>query len=219
VTREQLEEAVRLQKQANGEGRLGEWLVRLGFVQERQITLALAKQFGLPVIDLKNSEARGDAVRMVPPQVARSSRLFPVSYDEEQGSLRIAVAGPVNFNLQDALRRMIGKRIATYIGDDSAIEALLDRCYGGDQEDLSKAPEFGSLEEFIEILQNTVSAAVSRKATNFCAELLDRYFWVRLEFGAGSEHCFYRALSSPVRIQAEPAMPERRYAAAMSGSR
>src|SRR5512138_1241283 len=44
VTRDQLDQAIRLQAERQ-EGRIGEWLLRLGFVEEHQITAALAKQF------------------------------------------------------------------------------------------------------------------------------------------------------------------------------
>jgi len=216
ISREQLEEAVRLQKLTR-EGRLGEWLLRLGFVEERQITVALAKQSGLPLIDLKNSEAKSDAVGMIPAQVAKCSNVVPVSYDDGQDALRVAVSGPVNFNLQQALRRMIGKGIATFIGDDSAIQALLASWYEPAALDLSKAPVFSSLEEFVEILRDIVSDAVNQKAANLQAELLEKYFWARLDIGSRSRHYFYRYLSTATQTEAAQPMADQEYAVASSG--
>jgi hypothetical protein len=216
LTREQLEEAIRLQKLTR-EGRLGEWLLRLGFVDERQITVALAKQCGLPLIDLKNSEAKSNAVNMIPAQVAKCSNLVPVSYDDGQDSLRVAVSGPVNFNLQQALRRMIGKGISTFIGDDSAIQSLLASWYQPEALDLSKAPVFSLLDEFVEILRDIVSAAVSHKATNLQAELLEKYFWARLDNGSGPRHYFYRYISSPAQSEAAQVAGDAEYALASGG--
>lgn len=216
ITREQLEQAVRLQKLTR-EGRLGEWLLRLGFVEERQITVALAKQFGLPLIDLKNSEAKSDAMSMIPAQVAKCSNLVPVSYDDDQDSLRVAVSGPVNFNLQQALRRMIGKGISTFIGDDSAIQSRLASWYEPEALDVSKARVFGSLEEFVEILRDTVSAAINQRATNLQAELLEKYFWARLDIGSGSRHYFCRYISTPMQSEAAQPIADPEYAIASSG--
>ena len=216
LTREQLEEAIRLQKLTR-EGRLGEWLLRLGFVDERQITVALAKQCGLPMIDLKNSEAKSDAVSMIPAQVAKCSSLVPVSYDDGQDSLRVAVSGPVNFNLQQALRRMIGKGISTFIGDDSVIQSLLASWYEPEALDLSKAPVFSSLDEFVEILRDTVSAAVNQKATNLQAELLEKYFWARLDTGSRTRHYFYRYISIPTQSEAAQPVGDPEYAVASGG--
>ncbi len=194
ITREQLEQAVGLQK-LNRQGRLGEWLVRLGFVEERQITVALAKQFGLPLIDLKNSAPQPDAVAMIPARVARYSSLIPVSYDDDRRSLRIAVSGPVNFYLQQALHGMIGKGISTFIGDASAIQALLTGWY--DRDDVLDARGFRSLEELLDLFGDTVSVAMNRKATNIQAELLEKYFWVRLDTGATSKHLVYPSIAMP----------------------
>jgi hypothetical protein len=191
ITRQQLEEAVRCQQETR-KGRLGEWLRHLGFVEERQVTSALARQFGFPMIDLKNSQPRKDAVQMIPAQVAESADLLPVSYDNESGSLRVAVTGPVNFHEQEALRRMIGTGISTYIGDQSSIRSLRDAWYGPQSLDLSRAPSFQSFEELLEIVKVTISAAVQERAAEVRAELLEKYFWVLIDSGSGMRHLFYR---------------------------
>jgi hypothetical protein len=205
ITRQQLEEAVRCQQEAR-EGKLGEWLLRLGFVEERQVTCALARQFGLPMIDLKNSQPRKDAVQMIPAQVAESADLLPVSYDNGNGSLRVAVSGPINFHEQEALRRMIGTGVSAYIGDQSAIRSLRDSWYEPHSLDLSRAPSFQSLEELLEIVNVTISTAVQERAADIKAELLEKYFWILIDSGSGVRHLFYRnaALAKP----AEDARPD-----------
>ena len=116
ITPEQLDAAVSMQRQAR-QGRLGEWLLRLGFVEEHQITVALSRQFGIPMIQLQNSPARADAAKMIPGPVAKCSNLVPVGYDDDRSALRIAMSGPVDFSSQEAIRRMLRKGIVPYIGD------------------------------------------------------------------------------------------------------
>jgi hypothetical protein len=48
ISQEQLRQALQAQKR-NGDGKVGEWLVRLGAVSEKQVTLALAVQQQAPV--------------------------------------------------------------------------------------------------------------------------------------------------------------------------
>jgi hypothetical protein len=194
ITRQQLEEAVRCQQEAR-EGKLGEWLLRLGFVEERQVTCALAHQFGLPMIDLKNSQPRKDAVRMIPAQVAESADLLPVSYDNDHGSLRVAVSGPINFHEQETLRRMIGTGVSTYIGDQSEIRSLRDAWYEPRSLDLSRVPSFQSLGELLEVVHSTISTAVKERAADIKAELLEKYLWILVDSGTGVRHCFYRNLA------------------------
>ena len=145
LTRAQLDQAVKLQNET-GKGRIGEWLQQLGFVEEHQITAALARQFGLPLINLKHVDAKADAVRMIPGKVAKYSGLVPVGFDDAQSALRVAVSAPVNFNSQEAIRRMVRKGIVPFIGDESAIERLLREWYEPEDLDMSNIPTFSSQE-------------------------------------------------------------------------
>jgi hypothetical protein len=198
VTRSQLEEAVRLQKQTR-QGRIGEWLLRLGFVEERQITAALAKQYGLPLINLKNSNANSDAVRMIPGKVAKCSSLIPVGFDDNQASLRVAVSAPVNFSSQEAIRRMVRKGIVAYIGDQSAIQQLLEEWYAPEDLDLTNVPTFGSFDELLEVGGEMVTIAVNNRAQNIQAELIQDFLWVRLDFAAESHHHLFRYVPEQAR--------------------
>jgi hypothetical protein len=191
VTRSQLDEAVRLQNQTR-EGRIGEWLLRLGFVEEHQVTAALAKQYGLPLINLRNSNANSEAVRMIPGKVAKCTGLIPVGFDDSQSSLRVAVSAPVNFNSQEAIRRMVRKGIVAYIGDQSAIQQLLEEWYEPEDLDLTNVPTFGSLDELIEVGNEMVTVALNNRARNIQAELIQEFLWVRLDFAAESHHHLFR---------------------------
>jgi hypothetical protein len=195
VTRDQLEEAVKLQNQTQ-EGRIGEWLLRLGFVEEHQITAALAKQYGLPLINLTNSSANSDAIRLIPGTVAKCSSLIPVGFDDNQTSLRVAISAPVNFNSQEAIRRMVRKGIVAYVGDQSAIQKLLSQCYEPEDLDLSNIPTFSSLEDLVEIGHQMVATAINQRAQDIQAELVPDFFWVRLDFPSESHHHIFRYLSA-----------------------
>jgi hypothetical protein len=198
VTRDQLAQAIRLQSERR-EGRIGEWLLRLGFVEEHQITAALAKQYGLPLINLKNAAAKTDAVRMIPGKVAKCSGLVPVGFDDSHAALRVAVSAPVNFNSQEAIRRMVRKGIVAYIGDESAIDRLLAKWYEPEDLDLSNVPTFGTLEDLVEIGNTMIAAAINHRASDIQAELAHDFFWVRLDFPSESHHHFFRYLAPAVQ--------------------
>ncbi len=200
ITRDQLNEAIRLQTQTQ-KGRIGEWLLRLGFVEEHQITAALAKQYGLPLINLNNSEANADAVRMIPGKVAKCSGLVPVGFDDGHSALRVAVTAPVNFHSQEAIRRMVRKGIVPYIGDESAIARLLEQMYGPEELDLSNVPTFGSLEELLDVGNEIIASAINNRAQDIQAELAHDFFWVRLDFPTESHHHFFRYEAAAVQSQ------------------
>ena len=196
ITRDQLDEAIKLQTQTH-EGRIGEWLLRLGFVEEHQITAALARQYGLPLINLNRSDANAEAVRMIPGKVAKCSGLVPVGFDDSQTALRVAVTAPVNFHSQEAIRRMVRKGIVPYIGDQSAIERLLEQLYGAEELDLSSIPTFSSLEELVEVGNDIIASAINNRAQDIQAELMQDFFWMRLDFQTESHHHFFRYEATP----------------------
>jgi hypothetical protein len=198
LTREQLDQAIELQMQAQ-EGRLGEWLLRLGYVEEHQVTEALARQYGLPLINLKNASAHTDAVKMIPGKVAKCSGLIPVGFDGDQDSIRVAVCAPVDFGSQEAIRRMVRKGIEAYIADQSAIEQLLEKSYEPADLDLTNVPTFGSLDELLEVGNEMIATAIDSRADDIRAELVQDFFWLRMDFEAESHHYFFRYIASPVQ--------------------
>ncbi|MBN1571486.1 MAG: hypothetical protein JXA73_26860 [Acidobacteria bacterium] len=200
ITRDQLDEAIKLQNQTR-EGRIGEWLQRLGFVEEHQITEALAQQYGLPLINLHNSDANADAVRMIPGKVAKCSGLVPVGFDDSQTALQIAVTAPVNFHSQEAIRRMVRKGIVAYIGDESAIDKLLRKLYEPEDLDLSNVPTFRSLEDLTELGNEMIASAINNRAQDIRAELVQDFFWMRLDYPTQSHHHFFRYLPTPVQVR------------------
>ncbi len=191
ITPAQLDAAIRMQRQKR-KGRLGEWLRQLGFVEEHQITIALSRQHGIPVMNLANAAVPSDMAKMIPGPVAKCSNMVPVGYSDDHSALRIAVSGPVHFGSQEALRRMLGMNIMTYIGDDSAIQAMLERLYSPEELDLQDAPSYGTLDELLEIGRSIVHSALNRRAANVQFELVEGYFWGRLDFEDVSHHHFFR---------------------------
>lgn len=196
ITRDQLNEAVQLQTKMQ-EGRLGEWLLKLGFVDEHQVTAALAKQYGLPMINLNNPVANKDAVRMIPGRVAKCSGLVPVGIDERQSLLRVAVCAPVDFQSQEAIRRMVRMGLSPYIGEQSAIQQLWERFYEPEELDFSNLPTYGSLDELLEVGRKIVLRAIDRHAMDIQAELLHDFFWIRLDFQEEAHHHFFRYDAAP----------------------
>jgi hypothetical protein len=198
LTRDQVDEAIKLQSQTR-KGRIGEWLLRLGFVEEHQVTAALALQYGLPTINLRNSNANVDALRMIPGKVAKCSSLIPVGFDGGQGKLRVAVSAPINNNYQESIRRMVRKGMVVYIGDQSAIQQLQEKWYEPEDLDIAHVPTYGSAEELVAIGNEMIATAINQRALDIRAELFPEFFWMRLDFPSESHHHLFRYVSDSVR--------------------
>ena len=207
LTRDQLDEALAVQ-QKTGRGRIGEWLIRLGFVEEHHVTQALSQQWGMPVIDLAHCDIPSGIATLVPGRVARCAALLPVGYDERQRALQVAMSNPIDFSSQGALRRMLRMEIVPFVADGSAVRSLIERCYAPSESDVTGCLSFDSRSELLTLVRRRVRDAISERAVNFEFELLEDYTWLRLDFQAESKHEVYRhaasCLTDPATEQPNP---------------
>src|SRR5438094_4951834 len=90
ITREQLDKALQEQKQ-NGT-RVGYNLVKLGFIQEIELTKMLAKQFKLPAVDLSRFEVDPKIAKLIPADLAQKNLVIPLKRDGRV--LTVAMADP-----------------------------------------------------------------------------------------------------------------------------
>ncbi len=210
LTPPQLEEALRVQRKSKQE-RLGECLVRLGMVEERQITQAVARQFGLPIMDLGNSGARIEIARLIPGEVARLACCIPVGLDDQDSLLRLAITGPVNFHLQEAIRRMVNKRVLVFIANQSSIESLLHRLYPLPLPGEPREAVCDSFESLRGGMLGFIASAISERADDMRLELLSGLLWARVEFPDRCQDFVCRYVQPSTResaVHGEPLDPE-----------
>jgi len=101
VTHAQVQQA--LEKQQESGGRLGELLVEMGVLEERDLVGALAEFFGMPVADLRRYKPDPEALALVSEDVARQNMAMPISLHDD--GLHVAVAEP-----SDALRFLLAEK-------------------------------------------------------------------------------------------------------------
>ena len=100
ITKEQLDLAIAEQQKdisnhtKDGEERLGHYMQNLGFIKERDITLALSRQFSLPVINLVAHRFNPKALKMVPAAIIQRLKFLPVDYDATSNSLSLVTYDP-----------------------------------------------------------------------------------------------------------------------------
>src|SRR5437899_591577 len=97
---DQLKEALKLQKETGG--KLGETLIKLGFVSEEDITECLSQQFGVPSINLAHFEIDGGVIKLIPADVARKYNILPVN--KTGATITIAMADPTNVFAMDDIK-------------------------------------------------------------------------------------------------------------------
>ena len=78
ITEDQLEEAVHRQQTSMSGKKLGEILVRLGYISKSHISEGLAEQLGIPIIKLSDREIPERIRNLVDVRIAQVYRVIPV---------------------------------------------------------------------------------------------------------------------------------------------
>ena len=80
-------------------GRIGESLIRLGYISDEDLNTFIAKQFDLPQIDLITHRIPDDVLGYIPESKAREFCIIPVDRVEISGIMHLVVAMPDPTNL------------------------------------------------------------------------------------------------------------------------
>jgi type IV pilus assembly protein PilB len=126
ITQDQLKEALRVQKETGG--KLGETLIKLGFVAEEDITECLSQQFGVPSINLQHFEIDPGVIKLISSEVARKYNILPVN--KTGATITIAMADPTNVFAMDDIKFMTGYNVEPVVASELGIKAAIDNYYG-----------------------------------------------------------------------------------------
>ena len=106
--------------------------MQLGFVSEATLRDALSEKLGLQAVDLGRIIVDPAALKMVPRDMARRYRIFPVAMDRQQKKFIIALADTNNIVAVDQVRAHLkgGFEVELRIAGDSDIERAIEHYYG-----------------------------------------------------------------------------------------
>jgi type IV pilus assembly protein PilB len=130
----QVEEALKVQEDEGG--KLGDILVKLGYVAEPDILFAIAEQTGMEVADLDDTDVPAEVIDMIPRTFVETYRVCPVG--AESGVLVVALADPMNPTVLDDLRFMLNLEVRGAVSTPDAVDRAVKKYYGG-KEDTSLA--------------------------------------------------------------------------------
>src|SRR5262247_2609277 len=111
---------------------VGRLLVQLGFVSEATLRDALSEKLGLQSVDLAHIIVDPAALKLLPRELARRYRMFPVALDRQAKKFIIALSDTNNIVAVDQLRaHMKGDfDIEMRLAGDSEIERAIEHYYG-----------------------------------------------------------------------------------------
>ena len=189
----QLERALRLQGDSGQ--RLGEVLVSLGLIAERDLTDALAAQLGLEVTASDAYPVAPVASGRVSPDFLKQVKAVPVA--EHPDHIVVAMSDPLDQYTLDALRLALGRPVVAQVGVMSEIESAIDRQYGDgassmeqivhdiggeeerDLDDIQHLRDLASEAPIIRVVNLMIARALDTRASDIHVEPFDAHLKVR----------------------------------------
>jgi type IV pilus assembly protein PilB len=125
LTAEQLREA---RNEARSKGaRLGAQITQLGYLDETELTDFVAKQYGVPSINLEEFEIDPSVIELVPEDVAQKHVVIPVN--RAGSTLILATSDPSNIFALDDIKFLTGYNIQPVVASEEAIRRAMDQYY------------------------------------------------------------------------------------------
>ena len=237
ITADQLKRA--LAEQRNSGMRLGYTLVKLGFIEETEITKMLARQYRMPAVDLSRFEVDPKILKLISSDIANKYTVLPLK--REGRTLTIAIADPNNVAAIEDIKFITRCDIFPVIAGDYTLRNAIDRYYQQSDAQLAsllknvedegasdlevveeqqdeevKASELAEDAPVVKLINGLLTDAVKRGASDIHIEPFEHEMRVRYRVD-GALHEVMKppikmraALTSRVKIMAQLNIAERR---------
>ncbi len=221
ITPEQLERALKAQRESGNHTRLGSTLVQLGYISDEEVTNFLSRQYGVPAINLQYFEIDPTVIKLVPEETAKRYQILPLS--RVGAALTIAMADPTNVFAIDDIKFMTGFNIEPVVASEPAIAEAIEKAYGssapdenvdellaamGDDADVElqadqEEIDLGELEKsadeapVVKLVNIIMSDAVKRGASDIHIEPYEKEYRVRFRL----DGVLHQIMSPPLKLK------------------
>ncbi len=122
VTQKTIDEIIQATKQRGGNLLLN--LVNQKIVQEQKLFSLMAKDFGVPFIDLKNTTITQELLDLLPESIVHTHQVVIFDSDAEKNVIKIATTDPDDLQTVDFIRKKTGKNIEVYLTTPESINII-----------------------------------------------------------------------------------------------
>jgi len=179
-------------------GTIGEWIKKLGFATEQEVTSALGLQWGCPVASSLETTSLPTFSR-IPLAILEAFQMLPLQYASTTQTLYLACGQRCDHAALYAIERIIGCRTQPCVGGPKDIAWQLER--------LRRQPrphevEFGPVGDTAEMSRISLSYITRVGADEVQAERVGPMIWLRLKSRASYTNLVFRL---PSGARQEPA--------------
>lgn len=121
ITKEQLDTAIEYQKSLGG--KIGNIIVKLGYMTDEALTREIARHYNMEVTDLANMILPVNLLKAVPKDIIEKHHLIPVH--QTNSVLTVAMSDPTDYEALDELQFVTGKKIETTLATRDSIKRAI----------------------------------------------------------------------------------------------
>lgn len=229
IKEDQLEFALQVQKEKKK--KLGETLIELDLVSERDIIEVLEFQLGIPQVDLEKYYIEPDIPHLISESFARTNQLIPIKRDGMR--LAVAMVDPLNILVINDLEIITGLEVEPKIATERDIRNSIDQFYSRrsaeeaaeeftkeyklEQEDIDKE----LLKEInkapvVRLVNTIIVQAAQSRASDIHIEPADEYLRIRFRIDGDLQEVMkpakqtHGAIVTRIKIMAKLDIAERR---------
>lgn len=158
-------------------GKIGEWIEKLGFATEQEVTSALALQWGCPVassFDPSTIPCPGD----IPLSILEAFQMLPLNYAASTGTLYLAFGERVDHAALYAIEKILGCRTQPCVAGRKSIARQLEAMR---QLPRPSDAEFGPMNDFAEMARIAASYTTRLTPEQVRLSRIGRFIWLRLD--------------------------------------
>jgi type IV pilus assembly protein PilB len=119
VSEEQLAQATEKQRQLKTQEPIGDLLVSMGLITERDRVRCLGEQWGVPYVDLTEIQISDEITSAVTQELARRFKVIPIERSPKR--LTLAMKNPLDIFAIDEIRLITGKEVEAVIATEEDI--------------------------------------------------------------------------------------------------
>ncbi|MCX8045134.1 MAG: type IV-A pilus assembly ATPase PilB [Desulfobacterota bacterium] len=216
ITREQLEEALKLQRQTGG--KIGSILVKQGIISERELLQFLSEQFNVPAIKLSEFKIDPAVLKLIPVEVAKKYSVMPVAL--KNSTILVAMVDPTNIFAIDDIKFLTGYRVEPMIASENAVTTAIDTYYqtttaglesllssfdtegveyidAEDEVDVKSLAQESQDAPVIKLVNAILADAVEKRASDIHIEPYEKVFRIRFRIDGS----LYEVMKPPIKMK------------------
>ena len=190
----QLRSALQAQRES-GRGRIGQWLEKLGFATEQQVTAAMGMQWACPVLPASAVGSAADFAATLPIGLLESFRMLPVHFSRER-VLYLAFSEGVDYTALYAIEQALQCRTEACLIGTTTMDAALARLA---QHRREADYRFGDWLSDAEMARITCGCVIKFGAREVRIVACGEYVWARLETESGPTNLLFRRSGTGVQ--------------------